>query len=119
MPYVLCRLQRQLHFAGTCGTAFRPRSRWNNCIFICPCYIIYSLLLNFLLSDLLHTQLKPLFYFVPAVNPGSDLKLARQLQQEEEQRRRQEEAQREREEFKKLQVRTVHCRTPTVQTTSL
>ncbi|TKS81540.1 Amine sulfotransferase [Collichthys lucidus] len=36
-------------------------------------------------------------------SPGSDLKLARQLQQEEEQRRRQEEAQHERVEFKKLQ----------------
>ncbi|KAM9352863.1 LOW QUALITY PROTEIN: zinc finger-containing ubiquitin peptidase 1 [Symphorus nematophorus] len=35
--------------------------------------------------------------------PSSDLKLARQLQQEEEQRRRQEEVQREREDFKKLQ----------------
>ncbi|XP_068590716.1 zinc finger-containing ubiquitin peptidase 1 isoform X2 [Cebidichthys violaceus] len=34
---------------------------------------------------------------------GSDLKLARQLQQEEQQRRRLEEAQQEREEFKKLQ----------------
>nr|XP_033494846.1 zinc finger-containing ubiquitin peptidase 1 isoform X3 [Epinephelus lanceolatus] len=34
---------------------------------------------------------------------GSDLKLARQLQQEEEQRRRQKEAWQEREEFKKLQ----------------
>ncbi|XP_042345688.1 zinc finger-containing ubiquitin peptidase 1 [Plectropomus leopardus] len=38
-----------------------------------------------------------------AGSPGSDLKLARWLQQEEEQRRRQEEDQQEREEFKKLQ----------------
>ncbi|XP_054477353.1 zinc finger-containing ubiquitin peptidase 1 [Anoplopoma fimbria] len=38
-----------------------------------------------------------------AGSPGSDLKLARQLQQEEEQRRRLEEAQQERQEFKKLQ----------------
>ncbi|KAM8734682.1 zinc finger-containing ubiquitin peptidase 1 isoform 2-T3 [Acanthopagrus schlegelii] len=38
-----------------------------------------------------------------AGSPGSDLKLAKQLQMEEEQRMRQEEAQREREEFKKLQ----------------
>eukprot|EP00064_Thunnus_orientalis_P011938 superscaffoldBa00001774_g11970 len=36
-------------------------------------------------------------------SPGSDLKLARKLQQEEEQRRREDEAQKEREEFKKLQ----------------
>ncbi|XP_070691376.1 zinc finger-containing ubiquitin peptidase 1 isoform X2 [Pempheris klunzingeri] len=36
-------------------------------------------------------------------SPGSDLKLARRLQQEEEQRRQTEEAQQEREEFKKLQ----------------
>ncbi|XP_044062458.1 zinc finger-containing ubiquitin peptidase 1 isoform X2 [Siniperca chuatsi] len=36
-------------------------------------------------------------------SPGSDLKLARQLQEEEERRGRQEEAQQEREEFKKLQ----------------
>ncbi|XP_070767459.1 zinc finger-containing ubiquitin peptidase 1 isoform X2 [Enoplosus armatus] len=36
-------------------------------------------------------------------SPGSDLKLARQLQEEEEHKRRQEEAQQEREEFKKLQ----------------
>ncbi|KAM7382363.1 hypothetical protein PAMP_002094 [Pampus punctatissimus] len=36
-------------------------------------------------------------------SPGSDLKLARKLQQEEEQRRREDEAQQEREEFKKLQ----------------
>ncbi|XP_070767460.1 zinc finger-containing ubiquitin peptidase 1 isoform X3 [Enoplosus armatus] len=38
-----------------------------------------------------------------AGSPGSDLKLARQLQEEEEHKRRQEEAQQEREEFKKLQ----------------
>ncbi|XP_062278222.1 zinc finger-containing ubiquitin peptidase 1 [Scomber scombrus] len=38
-----------------------------------------------------------------AASPGSDLKLARKLQQEEEQRRREEESQQEREEFKKLQ----------------
>ncbi|XP_037310146.2 zinc finger-containing ubiquitin peptidase 1 [Pungitius pungitius] len=38
-----------------------------------------------------------------AGSPGSDLKLARELQREEEQRRRLEETQREREEFKKLQ----------------
>ncbi|XP_039974323.1 zinc finger-containing ubiquitin peptidase 1 isoform X2 [Xiphias gladius] len=38
-----------------------------------------------------------------AGSPGSDLKLARQLQHEEEQRMKQEEAQQEREKFKKLQ----------------
>ncbi|XP_051263261.1 zinc finger-containing ubiquitin peptidase 1 [Dicentrarchus labrax] len=38
-----------------------------------------------------------------AGSPGSDLKLARQLQQEEEHTRKQEEAQQEKEEFKKLQ----------------
>ncbi|KAF3691419.1 Zinc finger with UFM1-specific peptidase domain protein [Channa argus] len=38
-----------------------------------------------------------------AASPDSDLKLARQLQQEEEQRKRQEEAHQEREGFKKLQ----------------
>lgn len=43
-----------------------------------------------------------------AVSPGSDLRLARRLQEEEKQRRKEQEAKREAEEFKKLQVLIKH-----------
>lgn len=45
-----------------------------------------------------------------AVSPGSDLRLARRLQEEEKQRRKEQEAKQEAEEFKKLQVLIKHNR---------
>ncbi|XP_044214035.1 zinc finger-containing ubiquitin peptidase 1 [Thunnus albacares] len=65
--------------------------------FQCPlCSVICSN--SFSLQEHVELHLDP-----GAGSPGSDLKLARKLQQEEEQRRREDEAQKEREEFKKLQ----------------
>ncbi|XP_038833193.1 zinc finger-containing ubiquitin peptidase 1-like isoform X2 [Salvelinus namaycush] len=45
---------------------------------------------------------------ISAVSPGSDLRLARLLQEEEKQRRKEQEAKQEAEEFKKLQVLIKH-----------
>ncbi|XP_026226040.1 zinc finger-containing ubiquitin peptidase 1 isoform X2 [Anabas testudineus] len=69
-------------------------------IFECPmCSVVCSD--SFSLQEHVELHLDP--ETVTAVSPGSDLKLARQLQQEEELRRREKDAQKEREEFKKLQ----------------
>lgn len=78
-------------------------------IFIPPCLLYCTFLNPFYVSvwsdaHSAYTFLSLWFTCVATERLGSDLKLARQLQQEEEQRRRQKEAWQEREEFKKLQV---------------
>lgn len=77
---------------------------------ILPCCNIIQQSLSLVLVNTVFLLFYESVWWDAAGSPGSDLELARKLQQELELRRREEEARREREEFKKLQVWTLQRR---------